>query len=89
MKHILRAIMLAGLLVAGSACKADEPWTFAVTRHVWTEGFDREDVERAYRGGDPDDPMEELAICLLVCPIAIDIVLLPITLTHDFVIEDY
>ena len=88
MRSLLRILLLAGLLTAGTACKSDEPWTFAVTRHVWTEGFDEEDLRRAYEGKDPDDPMEGLAMCLLVCPIVVDLVLLPVALTHDLVYLD-
>ena len=79
----LRAALLASLGVGLWSCKSGEPWMFAATRHVWTEGIAEEWVEEWREDTDPDDPLEALAVCLLVCPIAIDVALLPITVTHD------
>jgi hypothetical protein len=61
---------------------------FAVTRTLWTEGFSEEEMAKWYEGKDPDDPMESFAICLLICPIAIDVIFLPITITHDLFYVD-
>jgi hypothetical protein len=77
-----------GLLTGAASCKADEPWMFAATRHVWTEGLSEEQLLRSYEGTNPDDPMEGLAMCLLFCPLAVDLALLPITATHDWVYLD-
>jgi len=78
---------LAPLLLAAfalgcfSSCASDDQWTFCVSRSAYGGGYPGE-----LHGGGCGSADEAAVIGLLVIlflPIAIDIVLLPITLTHD------
>lgn len=76
------------LLVACVSCVTDDDyWTFRVTRTVWSEEALTE--ERTPSSGlsswkgDSDEELLALGVLLIGLPLAIDIVLLPITLTHD------
>ena len=82
MKNILAGLLIVVPLCAG--CQSDEPWTFAITRGVWS-GLE----EAEFEASPGDEGMAHIAACLILCPVAIDIALLPITLTRDLVIEDY
>lgn len=76
----------AALAVAllGSSCKSNERWAFSVTREVYGGGksHDYNFNPRANCSGGGEAAAIVL-IGLILLPIAIDLVVLPITLTHD------
>lgn len=74
-----------GLLLLGSllpSCKANEQWAFSVSREVYGNGGAEFSYDPGYcHDGSESDAFVFLAILLL--PVAIDLVVLPVTLTHD------
>lgn len=73
-------LLLAGMLLA-AGCKTGEPWAFSVTKSVHESGIGEEILESSdghARAGD-------VALVVLLAPFAIDLALLPVTLTHDAV----
>jgi hypothetical protein len=66
------------------ACKTHhDQWTFAVTRNVYGDGGPGVHFEGhgSCAGGSGEAALAVLVLLLL--PVAIDIVILPVTLTHD------
>ena len=75
------AALLLALAPSVSSCKSGEPWAFTVTRSVNESGVGAEMLESSQgceRAGD-------VALAVILLPFVIDIVFLPVTLTHDAV----
>jgi hypothetical protein len=71
------------MLACASCLSVDEQWSFAVT--VWPEVFSGEGplfVDSKTTPGDAE-ALAWIGAIIIVAPLAIDLVLLPITLPHD------
>jgi hypothetical protein len=84
----MKRIFVCLLLLACASClSVDEEWAFAVTRTVWSEGTFS--VPEPLVGGEDyaqadGEALAWLGAVLVGIPFAIDLVLLPITITHDY-----
>ena len=77
----LAVVLLLACTLSSAGCKTGEPWAFTVTRSVNESGAGEEILESSdgcARAGD-------VAMVVLLAPFVIDLVLLPVTLTHDAV----
>lgn len=77
-RNVAGALILASAIFSAS-CRTGEPWAFAVTRAMNESGVAHGvlDSSQCYEQADT------VALAVLIAPILIDIVLLPITLSHD------
>ncbi len=79
------ALLACILLLASSSCASDsEYWMFSATRWVWTEGDTLvptyDDHEHFTRN---EEAFLGFVILVVGVPLAIDLLLLPITVPHD------
>jgi hypothetical protein len=81
LSRLAAAALLLACSLSSAACKTGEPWAFAVTKSVNESGVGAELLESSQGS----DQAETVALAVLLAPFAIDIVLLPVTLTHDAV----
>ena len=76
------AATAVALMLLSTGCKSKEPWAFAISRDFYDTGTHLTL---------PDEELDPLAACgaviLLALPLALDLVALPVTLTHDFVVH--
>jgi hypothetical protein len=79
-RPLAAALLLAGTL-SSTSCRTEAPWAFAVTRAINESGVAQGVLESSECSAYAD----QAAFTVLIAPILIDIVLLPITLTHDAV----
>ncbi len=73
-------LLVVTLLVAG--CQYDQRWTFALTRATSDSDFMGDALE--WTDGSVDMFLVVLALCCV--PVALDVVLLPVTLTRDAIV---
>jgi hypothetical protein len=74
-------LLLLACTLLGTGCKTGEPWAFGLTKTVNESGVSEDLIESSMsceRG-------DEVALAIIFAPFLIDIVLLPVTLTHDAV----
>lgn len=77
------ALVLAGTLACAS-CNYDKPWAFGISSSVYEGKHLDQHSGPAPDFGDPRVAVVFLAICC--APFALDVVFLPITLTHDQIV---
>jgi len=80
-----RAALALILALSASSCRTtEEPWSFSLTRSVYGGGAGPEYGYDANLHGDIDNQGAAVGLLvILLLPVAIDIVILPVTLTHD------
>lgn len=78
----LGMILIAALAIALPSCASQEPWTFGTTRaaygdYDWNQPLVVPPASRNDWG----------MLAILLLPVAIDVVLLPVTLPHDLLFD--
>jgi hypothetical protein len=78
------------MLACASCLSVDEQWSFAVTGTVWPEVFSGEGLSFVDSETTPGEAeaLAWIGAIIIVAPLAIDLVLLPITVPHDLIYVD-
>lgn len=78
-----RAALALALALGASSCKTHhDQWSFSVTRTVYGGDGPGIDFSDSHCSG-VDETGAIVFLAILLLPVAVDLVLLPITLTHD------
>ena len=86
----MNRILVCLLLCACPSCLSlDEQWSFAATGTVWPVAYSGERLGGSeYEQGDGAEGLAWVLGLLIVLPLAVDLVLLPITIPHDLIYVD-
>lgn len=87
LKKLASVALLMGAVLVQPGCKTtDEQWSFAVSRSVYGpashKGASIHGGPHIHLNARTDDAAKALVVLMLL-PLAVDIILLPVTLTHD------
>jgi|GEM_PF-2826484 len=81
------ALLAASLSFVG--CKSNEPWTFAVSRSFYGSGGPgKVEVRHDLSCHDGSQGVAVFYLAAFLLPVAIDLVFLPVALTHDLCDRD-
>ena len=85
LSKLASTFLLTGALLLCPSCKSSRnQWSFSVTRSVYgSAGSTSAHINYPVHCGKGDNGAATALVVLILLPIAIDLIILPVTLTHD------
>ena len=80
---MIRALVATTLILTTSGCIHDDQWTFGISRSFYAEGSGLTSFGDALESETRSDPLPGAAALIVLLPVALDLVLLPVSGVRD------